>query len=133
MKGNVFFDTSAIYGYVNLRDPAHNRIKAFIDNFKGRLVITNYIFDEIITLILYRLGHKIAANVGNILMNSQQIINYRVIEQDQKDGWKLFLMRHDKEYSFTDCISFIVIRKLNIEKCLTTDKHFRQEGFEIVI
>ncbi|MEQ8223898.1 MAG: PIN domain-containing protein [Candidatus Eremiobacterota bacterium] len=133
MKSHIFFDTSAIYGYINLKDPAHNRIKNFIDNFKGRLLITNYIFDEIITLILYRLGHKTASTAGNILLNSPQIINYRITENDEKEGWKLFVQRYDKEYSFTDCTSFIIMKKLNIEKCLSTDKHFRQEGFEIVI
>ncbi len=133
MKESVFFDTSAIYSYVNLLAPNHQKVKTFINNFKGKLVITNYIFDEIITLILSRLGHKTASIVGNILLNSPQISNYWIIENDKKDGWELFLRRTDKEYSFTDCISFVVMRKLNIKKCLTTDKHFRQEGFEIII
>jgi len=133
MKESVFFDTSAIYSYVNLLAPNHQKVKTFINNFKGKLVITNYIFDEIITLILSRLGHKTASIVGNILLNSPQISNYWIIENDEKDGWELFLRRTDKEYSFTDCISFVVMRKLNIKKCLTTDKHFRQEGFEIII
>jgi len=133
MKGTVFFDTGAIYGHINIKDLEHKKIKAFIDNFKGKFLITDYIFDEIITLILQRLDHKTASIVGNILLNSPQIINYHVSENDVKDGWKLFSMRQDKKYSFTDCISFVVMRKLNIQKCLTTDKHFRQEGFEIVI
>ncbi|MEQ8189459.1 MAG: PIN domain-containing protein [Candidatus Eremiobacterota bacterium] len=133
MIERVFFDTGAIYAYMNIKDHNHNKIKSFIDGIKGKLVITNYIFDEIITLIMSRTGHKIAVKAGNLLLNSSQIYQYWINQNDEKDGWKLFLDRDDKEYSFTDCISFVVMRKLNIKKCLTTDKHFRQEGFEIII
>ncbi len=130
MKEKIFFDTSAIYAYINLKDPDHKAIKSFLGNFKGKLVITNYIFDEIITLITSRLGHKTAVFVGNVLLNSPQIEKIWVTQTDEKEAWALFSVRMDKEYSFTDCISFIVMRKYNIKKYLALDEHFKQEGFE---
>ena len=45
----------------------------------------------------------------------------------------LYESRVDKGYSLTDCISMNVCRELNILEVLTGDKHFQQEGFEILL
>jgi len=37
--------------------------------------------------------------------------------------------RTDKNYSLCDAASFVVMRERGIVESLTTDKHFRQEGF----
>ena len=129
MKG-TFFDTSAIYAYINWKDPDHKKVKSSIELLSGKLVITNYIFDEVITLILSRLGHKTALNVGNILLNSSQVEKIWVTQNDEKEAWNLLSERKDKEYSFTDCISFVVMRRANIKAYIATDRHFKQEGFE---
>jgi predicted nucleic acid-binding protein len=41
--------------------------------------------------------------------------------------------RADKHYSLTDCMSMLVMRQRHILDVLTTDKHFRQEGFRILM
>tara|TARA_Y100000294_G_scaffold92943_1_gene86582 strand:- start:1381 stop:1776 length:396 start_codon:yes stop_codon:yes gene_type:complete len=129
MKG-MFFDTSAIYAYINGKDPDHKKVKSSIERFSGKLLITNYIFDEVITLILSRLGHKTALKVGNILLNSSQVEKIWVTQSDEKEAWNLLSERKDKGYSFTDCISFVVMRRANIRAYIATDRHFKQEGFE---
>jgi uncharacterized protein len=45
----------------------------------------------------------------------------------------LYEKRPDKGYSFTDCISMIVMRQMNITEVLTGDPHFQQEGFTILL
>jgi predicted nucleic acid-binding protein len=40
-----------------------------------------------------------------------------------------FFRHRDKDYSFTDCTSFVVMRELRVKEALTTDRHFRQAGF----
>jgi predicted nucleic acid-binding protein len=129
MIKNVFFDTSAIYAYINAKDPDHRKVKSFINDFRGQLIITNYIFDEIVTLVTNRIGHETAVMVGNTLLNSPQIDRIWITQDYEKEAWKLFCGRNDKEYSFTDCITFIVMRQRNIKKCLAFDEHFKQEGF----
>jgi len=37
---------------------------------------------------------------------------------------------NDKSYSLTDCISFTIMRQLNINNALTFDQHFAQAGFQ---
>ena len=130
MKEFVFFDTSAIYTLINKKDPSHKKVEDFLKNFKGSLFITNYVFDESVTLIGARLGHEKAVFVGNILLKSPQIEKTWVTPDDEKKAWDLFVSREDKSYSFTDCASFVVMRRIKIKRCLTLDGHFRQEGFE---
>jgi predicted nucleic acid-binding protein len=45
-------------------------------------------------------------------------------------GWELFQRRPDKDWSLTDCISFVVMQDKGITKAFTTDHHFEQAGFE---
>jgi uncharacterized protein len=44
----------------------------------------------------------------------------------------LFQARMDKTWSFTDCISFEIMRTRNITRALSADHHFRQAGFQTV-
>lgn len=44
----------------------------------------------------------------------------------------LFKARMDKTWSFTDCISFEIMRNRNIARALSADHHFRQAGFHTV-
>ena len=53
-------------------------------------------------------------------------VNAELIEQ----GWELFKTRMDKEWSLTDCISFVVMKDRGIIKAITSDQHFEQSGFE---
>ncbi len=45
-------------------------------------------------------------------------------------GFELFARRKDKEWSFTDCTSFVVMREQALEDALTADRHFEQAGFK---
>ncbi len=43
----------------------------------------------------------------------------------------LFFRYRDKDFSFTDCTSFILMRELKLREALTTNHHFFQAGFGI--
>lgn len=43
-----------------------------------------------------------------------------------------FFEWNDKDFSFTDCTSFVVMKELRIQRALTTDRHFSQAGFELL-
>jgi predicted nucleic acid-binding protein len=45
------------------------------------------------------------------------------------EAWRYFQRYKDKRYSLTDCVSFVLMKKLGIEEALTFDKHFVQAGF----
>jgi predicted nucleic acid-binding protein len=46
---------------------------------------------------------------------------------------RLFALRTDKDWSLTDCLSFVVMRRRNIREALTADNHFEQAGFRAVL
>ena len=59
-----------------------------------------------------------------------------VVEQSRfsfDGGLIVYDKRHDKGYSFVDCVSMNTMHKMCITKILTHDRHFVQEGFEILI
>jgi uncharacterized protein len=49
------------------------------------------------------------------------------------EGIHLFAERPDKEWSLTDCISFIIMREYDLTDALTADHHFEQAGFRILL
>jgi predicted nucleic acid-binding protein len=129
----LFFDTSAIYSFINRADPNHQAVSNIIKSKKARLVITSYIFNEVVTLVNARLGHKTALAIGNILINAPEIEYISITKNDEAEAWKLFGRRDDKKYSFTDCTSFVIMKRVKITAALALDEHFRQEGFEMAI
>ena len=48
-------------------------------------------------------------------------------------GSDLYAQRLDKDWSLTDCISFVVMRERGIAEALTADHHFEQAGFTILL
>ena len=48
-------------------------------------------------------------------------------------GLALFAKRDDKDWSLTDCISFVVMQDWDIHAALTGDRHFQQAGFNALL
>jgi predicted nucleic acid-binding protein len=61
-------------------------------------------------------------------------VNVTEISRDLLDrSLSLFQSRLDKEWTFTDCISFTVMKENGITEALTGDHHFTQAGFKILL
>lgn len=43
-------------------------------------------------------------------------------------AYRLFCERPDKEWSLTDCVSFVIMQERRISQALAADEHFRQAG-----
>ncbi len=53
----------------------------------------------------------------------------RMTPEDEQHAWVLWLARPDKTYSFTDCTSFVVMRRLGLQSVIAVDTDFQREGF----
>lgn len=54
-------------------------------------------------------------------------------EELYEKGWQLYRERVDKEWGLTDCISFITMQEYGLTEALTTDRHFEQAGFKVLL
>ena len=127
----VFVDTSAWYAYARHDDPDHEAVREALEEWEGRLVTSNFVFDEVATLVSARLGHAAAVRVGEALKDPGTVELVRLTAEDEEDAWDHFKRRKDKGYSFTDCASFALMRRLRIPTAVTTDRHFLQAGFQV--
>ena len=48
-------------------------------------------------------------------------------------GWELYGNRLDKDWGAIDCISFVIMQERNLTDALTSDHHFEQAGFKILL
>ena len=126
----VFVDTGFWYAFANANDVNHNRALRLLDESR-RLVTTNYILDETITLTLIRSGYRQALILGELLWQAQLADIVRVTEEDERKAWALFKQYDDKRFSFTDCTSFAVMLRLDITVALSFDADFSQTGLFI--
>lgn len=128
----LFVDTSVWFAFVNKRDPEHASTHRLFDAFPGRLVTSNYVFDETVTLCSKRLGHETAVRVGEILLDPDVVELVSASRADERGAWELFRSRGDKTYSYTDCVSFTIMSRLGIGKAAALDEDFQREGFEVL-
>jgi uncharacterized protein len=132
IPSRVFVDTGAWFAYINASDPDHRRVRHVLDGQPGRLVTSTYVFDETITLTQARLGHRRALTVGQTLLDPRLVELLHVNPADERAAWGLFGRRGDNSYSFTDCTSFVVMRRQRLERAIALDAHFAQEGFVVL-
>jgi len=130
----IFVDTSAWLALNDKNDQCHNKAVAKISLIikqRIELITSEYIFDESITLIRYRISHSAAVIFGESLLRSNIARVVDVIDEDRFKAWEMFKKYRDKELSFTDCTSFVIMKNLRLQKTLTFDDHFKQMGFEL--
>lgn len=130
----LFVDTSAWLALNDKNDQYHTRAAAKISDikkYKIELITSAYIIDESITLIRYRISHQAAVTFGESLLKSSIVSIIDVTQEDRLKAWEVFKRYGDKELSFTDCTSFVLMRNLKIHKAFTFDEHFKQIGLEI--
>jgi len=131
---SLFLDTSFIIALEDADDQNHQHAVAYWKGFKKnprKLITTSYIFDETVTFLKKRISPEKAAEVGKLMLSSPTVELIHISEEHFDNGWKLFLKYHDKGFSFTDCISFLVMEEKGIKKALTFDEHFKQVGISV--
>ena len=134
MDRKVFLDTSYAIALVVNNDINHANAGALAKKLfqeRTQTITTELILIEIadsLSKISFR--HE-AIGTTNKLRQLTQVIE--VEKSFLQQAWSLYKNRLDKEWSMTDCYSFVVMEKYGIKQALTTDKHFEQAGFEILL
>lgn len=131
----IFVDTSAWDAIEDADDANHEIALSFKEEIAGkcRLVTTNYVLDETYTLLLLNIGYartvKFKRNI-DIMAESGILVVIHISEAIEKEAWEVFeKFNVDKEWSFTDCASKVVIEQRKIYEVFAFDHHFEQMGF----
>lgn len=136
MAIETFIDTSGFYSLLVQRDHLHETASTIMTQAahdRTRFVTTDYVLDESVTLLKAR-GHRqlIAPLFESIDASSAIQVEWTVPERFHET--RTFCLQHsDKDWSFTDCLSFVVMRRLGLQQALTSDGHFRQAGFRALL
>lgn len=123
----IFVDTSAWFALMDRSCVEHSIARKFTNDIQDRLLTTDYVLAESLTLLRARRLHEEAIELGERLL-SQSIARLEwVTPEDVQKAWILFQYR-DKTWSFVDCVSFAVAQRLRIDEAFAFDDHFRQVG-----
>ena len=131
----IFVDTSAWDALADKGDRNHDNALQFRDEIAGKytLVTTNYILDELYTLLLLNIGCQQTIQFKRTL---DALIEERVLEviwvteEIAEEAWKIFeQFNKDKHWSFTDCTSYAIMKGLGMTEVFAFDHHFEQMSF----
>jgi len=133
---SVFADTSFFFALVAKRDPAHQAaVSAYAKLLRARcrVVTTDYIIDETLTLTKARISAETALALLDRIETSEAITLEDIADR-RFSAAKAFFRKHaDHGYSFTDCTSFVLMNELEQTAALTTDRHFIEAGFQALL
>ncbi len=134
MEREVFIDTSGFYSMLVSRDRMHPAAREFMAQAARegrRFVTTDHVLDETATLLRARGLDRFTPALFESVDKSRAI-RIEWTTSGRFDQTRAFFLRHaDKSWSFTDCLSFVLMRELGLREALSTDDHFRQAGFSL--
>jgi len=134
MRG-VFVDTAGWMACADAADPAYEAACSARDAALEQgsvLITTDYVIDEALTLIRLRLGLSAAKTWWSQVEGTSRLRWEWVGPARFEKARSLFFRYRDKDYSFTDCTSLVVMHELKLKQALTTDHHFQQMSFEVL-
>jgi uncharacterized protein len=131
----IFADTFYWISFFNPNDVWHKQAREVTSTFEiMRLVTTEDVLSEVHTFYSSS-GLNMRKRTVELVKGIMTSDDIQLIQQSHElflEGINLYERRLDKGYSLTDCISMNVMKQLKISKVLTHDKHFTQEGFEVL-
>jgi predicted nucleic acid-binding protein len=129
----VFADSFYFFAILNPRDAAHARAVDFSRRTARPVVTTSLVLAEVADGlarsshrgVFGRLVRSLRAGSANRLI----VVSAPLFDR----GVALYEGRPDKQWSLTDCVSFIVMEDEAVSDALTGDRHFEQAGFTALL
>lgn len=129
----TFVDTGAWFALYTPTDPNHAAAKAWLYANRRPLIATDYVIDETLTLLRARRNAAKALTFGTDCFGGHLADIHYLLQSELAAAWLVFQRFADKEWSFTDCTSKVLIESLAIPHAFTFDHHFRQFGTTVVV
>lgn len=129
----VFADTFYFFALLNRADEAHFAASRFAADGSKSLLTTAWVLTELADGLAETGGRTI---LNALLLDLENDARTQIIGANAelwREGVVLYGERPDKQWSLTDCISFVVMKKRGIQEALTADHHFEQAGFTALL
>lgn len=132
----VFVDTSALIAIGNKRDIFHCHalgVKDDLKRSKRDFITTSAILLEFGNAFSPVSLKSSAIKLIEAVIQSKKWKSIFIDEKLLNRGFELYRQMKDKEWGLVDCTSIIVARDMEISEIFTTDHHFEQAGFTILL
>jgi predicted nucleic acid-binding protein len=129
----VFADSVYFFALLNARDTLHQRAVSFATQSENPLVTTAWIITEVADGLCARAIRESVVRLWDILQSSADVEIVLPSSELFQEGLERYRERPDKNWSLTDCISFLVMEQRGITDALTADHHFQQAGFSALL
>jgi len=130
----IFIDTGAYIARHLPADQHRDRsLAAWEDLGRSgwRCFTSNLVLSETLTLLARRTSYPFAVERAFLIMTSSGLTILRPDREVELEALEIFQKLADQRVSFTDCVSFALMRRNRIQRAFTFDRHFRAAGFEI--
>ena len=130
----IYIDTGAFLARHLSKDQYHRQANTFWDvirNNSEKCVTSNFVLDETFTLLGRRAGYSFAAQRAKNIYASESLDILRPSREDELEAIGFFEKYSDHRLSFTNCVSFILMKLNKIKRVFTFDHHFHLAGFQI--
>lgn len=131
-----FADTSFWMAILRRRDQYHGHAIAwnqFVIQTNSSILTTEAVLWEWLNGLSDASTRSVAAE-GYRRAHSDAGIEVVPFQPDLIDSAvQLYRTRPDKDWSLTDCLSFVVMEQRHLREALTTDGHFEQAGLKVMM
>jgi predicted nucleic acid-binding protein len=136
MPEMVFWDTAAFVALGNRDDelhPAAVAVSQELAEANALILTTDAVLTEVANTFSRIALRPMARQVIEAFQASARMRAAQLVHVDAElwqRSWQFFLDRPDKDWSLTDCLSFLVMRDRELRRAFTSDHHFEQAGYE---
>ncbi|MBI5243400.1 MAG: type II toxin-antitoxin system VapC family toxin [Elusimicrobia bacterium] len=130
----IFVDTSAFLALWLPEDGCHPAAAAAWDEIQAhpaRLFTSSLVLSETVTLLGRRAGAKFAAARARSILYSDVLSVWRPEAEDERAALAMYEKYADQGVSFTDAVSFALMRRHRVLRAFTFDAHFARAGFGV--
>ena len=129
----ILVDSGYLIALAKPRDSLRSRAEAWTAGLCEPLVVTEFVLCETVDALSRPLDREKARRLLEGIRATGQWQVIPVAPALVEAGLRLHASRPDKEWSLTDCISFVVMEREGLTEALTGDHHFEQAGFTALL
>jgi len=129
----AFGDAHYFLALLSPRDQDHIRVREFAGRWEGEIITTRWVLAEVADGLA---APPLRAPTVTFLERPERNPFVRIIPPNEAQfvqGFDLYRRRPDKAWSLTDCISFVVMQQEEVSDAVTSDRHFEQAGFTVLL